>query len=175
MWDIVSLTVVLISTICFVLQTSDDAFDPSTTNAIEFIDNLTMYFFTLEYGLRLLSSPRKCIFLKDFMNTLDLMAIVPFYMALALDQLEDIKIIGKASKTIRLVRILRIIRIFKLVRHFSGLQALIRTVYEAYKELCLLMVIVVITIITFSILMYFAEKDADEAQQKLNTITGIYC
>ena len=170
-----SLAVVLVSTICFVLQTSDDAFRPSTISAIEFIDNLTVYFFTLEYSLRFLSSPRQCAFLKDVMNTLDLLAIVPFYIALALDHLEDIKIIGKASKTIRLVRILRIIRIFKLVRHFAGLQALIRTVYEAYKELCLLMVIVFITIVTFSILMYFAEKDADEAQQKLNTITGIYC
>ena len=36
----------------------------------------------------------------------------------------------------------------------------------------LLMVMVTIAIFTFSILMYFAEKDVDEAQQEINSLTG---
>ena len=167
-----SLLVVFVSTVCFILQTSEDAFDVSTMNILQFIDNLTVAYFTVEYLMRFSCSPRKCLFLKNAMNMIDLLAIVPFYISLTLDQLEDVKIIGKAGKTIRLVRILRIIRIFKLVRHFAGLQSLIRTLYEAYKELMLLMVMVVIAIITFSILMYFAEKDVDEEQQKINSLTG---
>ena len=166
-----SLFVVFISTVCFIFQTSEDV-DKPYANILEWIDNMATAFFTIEYLMRFLSSPRKCLFIKNIMNTVDLLAIVPFYVALALDHLEDVKIIGKAGKTVRLVRVLRIIRIFKLVRHFAGLQSLIRTLYEAYKELCLLMVIVTIAIITFSILMYFAEKDTDDVTQKLNTISG---
>ena len=171
-WDMLSLFIVFLSTLIFILQTSEAEFGGYTNTILELMDNMTVMFFTLEYVIRFLCSPKKFLFLKNVMNTIDLLAIVPFYIALALDHLEDITIIGKAGKTIRLVRILRIIRIFKLVRHFAGLQSLIRTLYEAYKELCLLMVIVGITIITFSMLIYFAEKDADEEQQKVNTLTG---
>jgi len=45
-------------------------------------------------------------------------------------QLEDIQIIGKASKIVRLVRVMRILRIFKLVRHFAGLQSLFVTLRQ---------------------------------------------
>ena len=166
-----SLFVVFISTVCFILQTSEDV-NKRYTTILEWIDNTATVFFTIEYLMHFLSSPRKCLFLKNVMNTVDLLAIIPFYVSLALDHLEDVKIIGKAGKTIRLVRIIRTIRIFKLVRHFAGLQSLMRTLYEAYKELCLLMVMVTITISTFSVLMFFAEKDADDVTQKLNTISG---
>ena len=167
-----SLFFVFLSTFCFIVQTSEDLLDETTLNLLQFLDNLTVVIFTIEYVIRFVCAPRKIMFLKNLMNAIDLLAIVPFYISLTLDHLEDVKIIGKAGKTIRLVRILRVIRIFKLVRHFAGLQSLIRTLYEAYKELVLLMVMVTIAIFTFSILMYFAEKDVDEAQQEINSLTG---
>ena len=170
--DVLSLFFVFLSTFCFILQTSEDMLDQPTQNFLQFLDNLTVVIFTIEYVTRFVCSPRKIMFLRNVMNAIDLLAIVPFYISLTLDHLEDVKIIGKAGKTIRLVRILRVIRIFKLVRHFAGLQSLIRTLYEAYKELVLLMVMVTIAIFTFSILMYFAEKDVDKAQQEINSLTG---
>ena len=93
------------------------------------------------------------------MNMVDLLAIIPFYLTLALDSMEDLTIIGKAGKLIRLVRVLRIMRIFKLVRHFAGLQSLIYTLNQAYQELGLLMLLVCLSILTFSVLVFFVEKD----------------
>ena len=75
------------------------------------------------------------------MNLVDVFAIIPFYLTLWLNSLEDLTIIGKAGKLIRLIRVLRIMRIFKLVRHFAGLQSLIYTLHQAYKELGLLMLL----------------------------------
>ena len=92
----------------------------------------------------------------------DLFAITPFYLTLALDSMEDLTIIGKAGKLIRLVRVLRIMRIFKLVRHFAGLQSLIYTLNQAYQELGLLMLLVCLSILTFSVLVFFVEKDGEE-------------
>ena len=67
------------------------------------------------------------------MNIIDISAIVPFYLSLLLEGLEDFEIIGKTGKMIRLVRVMRILRVFKLVRHFAGLQSLFYTLQQAYK------------------------------------------
>ena len=87
-------------------------------------------FFTMEYLIRFLCSPKKWRFFKEPMNLVDLFAILPFYITLVLDSMEDMRIIGKAGKLVRLVRVLRIMRIFKLVRHFAGLQSLIYTLNQ---------------------------------------------
>ena len=49
-------------------------------------------------------SPRKAKFFFDKMNLVDFVAIIPFYIALLLEGLEDMEIIGKAGKIIRLIR-----------------------------------------------------------------------
>ena len=96
------------------------------------------------------------------MNIIDICAIVPFYLSLLLEGLEDFEIIGKTGKMIRLVRVMRILRIFKLVRHFAGLQSLFYTLQQAYQELGLLLVIIAVAILTYSSLVYFAEKEVPD-------------
>ena len=44
-------------------------------------------------------------FFKAPMNMIDFLAIVPFYLSLLLEGLEDFQIIGKTGKIIRLVTI----------------------------------------------------------------------
>lgn len=70
----------------------------------QIIDNLAITFFTAEYFARLILSPNKRKFVFNKMNMVDLLAIVPFYLALVLEGLEDMEIIGKAGKIVRLVR-----------------------------------------------------------------------
>ena len=51
------------------------------------------------------------------MNMIDFLAIVPFYLSLLLEGLEDFEIIGKAGKIIRLVKVTVAVRI--VVGHSS--------------------------------------------------------
>jgi hypothetical protein len=39
------------------------------------------------------------------MNIIDMLAIIPFYLSLLLEGLEDLEIIGKAGKFVRLVKV----------------------------------------------------------------------
>ena len=68
------------------------------------IDQLAISFFTIEYFARLLLTPNKRKFIFNKMNMVDLIAIIPFYLALLLEGLEDMEIIGKAGKIVRLIR-----------------------------------------------------------------------
>ncbi len=159
--------VVIISTLTFIIQTFPefqevpDSPYPWVVRVLVITDHLAIGFFSVEYVVRFICAPRKWIFFKDPMNMIDMLAIIPFYLTLALDSMEDMQIIGKAGKLVRLVRVLRIMRIFKLVRHFAGLQSLIYTLKQAYKELGLLMLLVGVAVLTFASLVYFAEKDMD--------------
>ena len=166
-----SLFMVVVSTFTFVLSTIEELqvntegrLDyPIVVNIIEVVDHTVVIFFTLEYLIRLTVCPRKAKFVKNAMNMVDLLAVLPFYVSLVIEGLEDYEIIGKAGKIIRLIRIMRILRIFKLVRHFAGLQSLIHTLQQAYQELGLLLVLVAVAILTYSSLVYFAEKDPDRS------------
>lgn len=167
-----SLFVVVVSTGTFVLGTLEEFQEPEDGNyddgverfetvivILGVIDTICVTYFTLEYVIRFLCSPRKLHFLVQPMNLVDLFAIIPYFLTIFLHQLEDIQIIGKAGKIVRLVRIMRILRVFKLVRHFAGLQSLIHTMHQAYKELGLLLFLISVTVLTVSCLVYFAERD----------------
>ena len=157
----------VISTLTFIIQTFPEFQEdqkgeveyPQVVRALVVVDELAIFFFTLEYLIRFACAPRKWVFFKNPMNLVDLFSVLPFYLTLVMDRLEDMQIIGKAGKLVRLVRVLRIMRIFKLVRHFAGLQSLIYTLKQAYKELGLLMLLVGVAVLTFASLVYFSEKD----------------
>lgn len=106
---------VILSTLTFIISTMEEfqALDrgqtemPTIVLVIDYIDTFVIIFFTIEYFVRFTCAPRKWRFFKNPMNLVDLFAIIPFYLALFLNQLEDIQIIGKAGKIVRLIRIMR--------------------------------------------------------------------
>ena len=75
-----------------------------------------MTWFTVEFLVRFLSCPDLCKFIKSFMNIIDLLAILPYYLSPLVDQLQSVKQVGQV------LRILRIMRVFKMARHSRGLQ-----------------------------------------------------
>ena len=147
---------------------------PDLVTIVEFLDLAAVIFFATEYLLKFLCSPKKLKFFFGIMNLVDFLALVPFVLALLFKGLEDLEIIGKATKIIRLMKIVQVVRVFKLFRHLSGLQSLMFTMQQAYKELGLLMHIfgkknkinstlkyclTGVAALTFSSFLYISEMD----------------
>ena len=89
---------------------------PDSNAFIDVLEAIYMTWFTVEFLVRFLSCPDHCKFIKSFMNIIDLLAILPYYLAPLVNQLDSIKQVGQV------LRILRIMRVFKMARHSRGLQ-----------------------------------------------------
>lgn len=74
-------------TLCSLLQTPSG--QPSGRFYGEYVETLCITFFTLEYLLRLVSTPDIKCFLRSVLNTVDLVAILPYYLQMILECFED--------------------------------------------------------------------------------------
>ena len=170
----VSVLFVVISTVAMVLNTmpemegpKDDQGNPTDNNILSILETICILWFTVEYLLRFIGAPQKCTFMKDFMNVIDVLAILPYYITLIVMEAtrhegEDNGNLHELHQVVSVFRIMRILRIFKLARHSAGLQSIAYTLKNSYKELALLVLFLSMGVLVFSSLCYFAEKDEDE-------------
>ncbi|KAL0164790.1 hypothetical protein M9458_040543, partial [Cirrhinus mrigala] len=126
---------------------------------LESIETACIIWFTLEYILRFLSSSNQVRFVFSFMNIIDFLAIMPFYVVLILTHLGTaVMELANVQQAVQALRIMRIARIFKLARHSSGLQTLTFALKSSLKELGLLLMYMSVGIFLFSALGYTLEQ-----------------
>lgn len=128
---------------------------PDITDPFFLIETICIVWFTFELSVRFLACPNKLHFFKDVMNTIDIIAIIPYFITLAtvIAEEEDPTMnLPKAPQNpqdkstnqamslaiLRVIRLVRVFRIFKLSRHSKGLQILGRTLKASMRELGLL-------------------------------------
>ena len=113
--------------------------------------------FTLEYALRLWSCTAdpayahplkgRVKFAGGFFSVIDLMAILPFYLAfLGLD--------------LRALRLFRLLRVFKLLRHFTAAELLPQAFHNKRQELIITAAVVLVLFMISSAFIYAVEHDA---------------
>ncbi len=85
------------------------------------IETFCIVWFTLEYVVRLVSCPRKVKFLYQPLNVIDVVAILPFYITIALN---SVNTSVSSLSILRILRLVRVFRIFKLSRYSKGLKIL---------------------------------------------------
>merc|ERR1719347_933012 len=119
--------------------------------------------FTLEYLIRFIVAPYKVDFLFSFLNIIDLLGILPFFVSVLLNLLSSQYSLKYIAKAAQIFRILRILRIFKLSRHITGLKTLGTTLRNSHRELLLLCMTVSMGMLIFAGLGYALEKDEPES------------
>ncbi|CAN0436535.1 unnamed protein product [Lampetra fluviatilis] len=175
---IVSVFVIVVSIVIFCLETLPEFREEEThfkqglagnttdtKNVIDpffLVETTCMVWFSFEFIVRLIACPCKPTFIRDLMNVIDLIAILPYFITLITDLTGSMVPDGGQTMSlaiIRVVRLVRVFRIFKLSRHSKGLQILGQTLKASMRELGLLIFFLFIGVILFSSAAYFVEAD----------------
>lgn len=106
--------------------------------------------FTLEYVLRVAVSPRPLKYITSFWGIIDLVSILPTYIAFLIPGYQSIRII-------RALRLLRIFRILRLSRFTSESQALFYSLSASFYRIMVFLLFVFMMTIIAGTLMYVVE------------------
>ncbi|CAJ0918519.1 unnamed protein product [Ranitomeya imitator] len=128
-----------------------------TDPALTYVEGVCVVWFTFEFLVRVTFCPDKLEFVRNLLNIIDFVAILPFYLEVGLSGLSS-----KAAKDVlgflRVVRFVRILRIFKLTRHFVGLRVLGHTLRASTNEFLLLIIFLALGVLIFATMIYYAER-----------------
>jgi len=147
-FNVVIQVTIIISLVTFSLDTLPNLSDEHQT-LLRVIETITVLVFTVEYLLRIYVASNKLHFIFSFLGIIDLMAILPFYLAAGLD-----------LRSIRAVRLFRIIRILKLARYNSATQRFRRAFYIAKEEIILFFALTAILLYLAAVGIYYFENTA---------------
>lgn len=106
--------------------------------------------FTIEYVLRLLSSPRPARYAFSFFGVVDILAILPTYFSLFFPP-------GRFLLSIRILRMLRVFRVLKLVQFLGEASVLGRALKASRHKIGVFLLTVLSIVVIVGSLMYVIE------------------
>ena len=104
-FDVAIQILIVVSAVTFAIETLP-GLSEDTLRLLQFSEAVIVVVFTAEYLLRLYSSSRRLAFVFSFYGIIDLLAILPFYLALGFD-----------LRSLRIFRLARLAVMLKLVRY----------------------------------------------------------
>ncbi|MDB3856268.1 ion transporter [Halieaceae bacterium] len=106
--------------------------------------------FTLEYFVRLYCSPNPRSYAFSFFGIIDLISILPTYIALIIPGISSLVVI-------RLLRIVRIFRILRLIKYLGEANILLRSLWQSRRKIIVFFFILQVLAIIYGCLMYVVE------------------
>ncbi|XP_003963640.1 voltage-gated potassium channel regulatory subunit KCNG1 [Takifugu rubripes] len=137
------------------------------------VETVCVAWFSLEFTLRFIQDRRKITFLRQPLNLIDVVAILPYYITLLVDSTSTgerklgsgSSYLDKVGLVLRVLRALRILYVMRLARHSLGLQTLGLTARRCTREFGLLVLFLCVAIALYSPLLYLIENEMATTQE----------
>jgi voltage-gated potassium channel len=150
-FDVVLLIAILASVITVMLETVPTLQEFQQLFFI--LEWIFTIFFTIEYIIRLYTAHRPMKYAVSFYGIVDLLSILPTYIAIFLTGVQSLMII-------RALRLLRVFRIFKLGTFLTDGQIIVRSLKESRGKIIVFLSFILIMVCIFGSVMYLVEGAA---------------
>lgn len=147
-FDIFIQGLIVLSIITFSIETLPNI-SQNTRSILRLMEVTSVFIFTIEYFLRIIVADKKYKFIFSFYGIVDLISILPFYIALGID-----------LRSLRALRLLRLFRTFKLVRYNKAVQHLHLALKIAKEEIILFLCLSAIILYFSAVGIYYFENAA---------------
>jgi len=147
-FDLVIQGLIVLSLISFSLETLPNL-SPGMQSALRTTEIVTVAIFTFEYLLRIFVARPRRSYIFSFFGFVDLLAILPFYLAIGVD-----------LRSLRALRMLRLFRIFKLARYNAATRRLHCAMLIAREEIILYLFATAILLYLAATGIYYCESEA---------------
>jgi voltage-gated potassium channel len=158
-----AIIVLIILNIAAVIASSYSSFAAGHTVGLYRFELVSVVVFTVEYILRIWTAREKYPdsrhpYLKQvfsFMAVIDLLAILPFYLPLA---------VRLDLRFLRILRLFRLLRIFKLNRYNTSMELIGRVIRNEREKIFITSFIMFVMIMLSASAMYYVENEAQPEQ-----------
>lgn len=151
-WFDVGLIIAIVASVILVMLDSVDSIGKVYADYFFYAEWFFTLMFTAEYILRLLCVRKPWLYAKSFFGLVDLLSILPSYIALFFTGAQTMMVI-------RGLRVLRIFRIFKLGEYLGEAHALIRAMKASRAKISVFLYTVFIFVVIFGSAMYLIEGE----------------
>ncbi len=141
-------SLILLSLLTFSVDTLP-GLSPAQRGWLNLAEVVTVLVFTAEYLARLWVAERRLRFVFSFFGLVDLLAILPFWLATGVD-----------LRSLRAFRLLRLFRILKLLRYSRAIRRLHAAFLEIREELVLFLSLALILLYLAAVGIYYFEHEA---------------
>ncbi|MDA0145261.1 ion transporter [Vibrio sp. RW] len=146
----ISLIIAIVASLIVLILESIPSVATEWSQQLRYIEYSFTALFTLEYLLRLYCSPNPKSYATSFFGVVDLLAILPTYIAIFFPG-------ASFMGVIRLLRVMRIFRILKLIRYLQDSNILMRSLLMARRKIFIFFSTVGILVTIFGALIFIIE------------------
>lgn len=151
-FDVILLVLILLSVLVVSLESIEEL-NYRYLPLFRFLEWTFTIIFTVEYALRIYSTPRPFRYIFSFFGIVDLLSILPTYLSLIFFGSQYLLVV-------RVLRLVRIARIFKLTRFINEGQVLSNALRASFTKILVFLGVVLLVVVIVGSLMYLIEGEA---------------
>ena len=146
----IALILVITASLLAVMLDSVQSFSARYGSQLKLIEWTFTIIFSIEYLLRLYCSPRRWQYARSFYGIVDLLAVIPTYIAVLFPSASFLLII-------RVLRVMRIFRVLKLMRYLGEVDLLLAALRGSRRKILVFLLSVLVLATVFGSILYIVE------------------